>query len=95
MASYQVTYWQEIPSQVDAKASGEKPQKQVLSQRFLELIDLIAQRRKMGATDDYLAGWNKGERLERPGSPAEVAAAVAAEFEARYDEIRAAALART
>ena len=94
MAIYQVTYWQEIPSQVDAKAPGEAPFKQPLSQRFLELIDLIATKRKLGGTDDYLAGWNKGKKTEREGSAADVARAVAEEFEAQYDSIRAQALAQ-
>ena len=94
MAIYQVTYWHEIPSQVDAKAPGEAPFKQPLSQRFLELIDLIATKRKQGGTDDYLAGWNKGKKTEREGSAADVAQAVAQEFEAQYDSIRAQALAQ-
>lgn len=94
MAIYQVTYWHEIPSQVDAKAPGETPARQPLSQRFLELIDLIATKRKLGGTDDYLAGWNKGKKTEREGSAADVAKAVAQEFEAQFDSIRAQALAQ-
>lgn len=94
MANYQVTYWHEIPSQVDAKAPGEPPCRQPLSPRFLELIDLIATKRKLGGTDDYLAGWNKGPKTEREGTAAAVARAVADEFEARYDSIRAQALAQ-
>lgn len=94
MATYQVTYWHEIPSQVDAKAPGESPSKHPLSQRFLELIDLVATKRKLGGTDDYLAGWNKGEKTEREGTAADVARAVAEELEAQYDRIRAQALAQ-
>src|SRR5688500_14445444 len=59
MAMYQVTYWQEIPSQVDAREGG-KAAKQMLSQRFQELIDIIATRRKLGSSDDYISQWNKG-----------------------------------
>ncbi len=95
MATYQVTYWHEIPSQVDAKAQGEKLHKEPLSQRFLELIDLVATKRKLGATDDYIAGWNKGDKVEREGGAADVARAVAAELEARYDSIRAQAIAQS
>ena len=95
MAKYQVTYWQEIPSQVDAKAPGEKPHKEALSQRFMELIDIVATKRKMGSADDYLSGWNKGEKIERSGTAAQVAQAVAAEFEAQYETIRASALAQS
>jgi len=95
MATYQVTYWHEIPSQVDARAPGEAPARQPLSPRFLELIDLIATKRKLGGTDDYLAGWNKGRKTEREGTAAEVAQAVAAEFEAQFESIRAQALAQS
>jgi len=95
MATYQVTFWHEIPSQVDAKAPGEKPHKEPLSQRFLELIDIVATKRKMGEADDYLAGWNKGAKTDRAGTAAEVARAVAAEFEAQYEVIRANALAQS
>ena len=95
MAKYQVTYWQEIPSQVDAKEDGGgKPSKQMLSQRFQELIDIIATRRKLDSSDDYISQWNKGEKQDRPGSAEEVARAVAAEIEAQYAEIRAKALAQ-
>jgi hypothetical protein len=95
MASYQVTYWHEIPSQVDARDPGSKPHKEPLSQRFMELIDIIATKRKLGATDDYIAGWRKGPKLEREGSALEVAKALAAEFEAQFDEIRAQAIAQS
>ena len=91
MATYQVTYWQEIPSQVDAREAG-KLHKQMLSQRFQELIDIVAVKRKLDSSDDYITQWAKGEKLERPGSAEEVVKAVAAELEARYDEIRAKAI---
>ena len=91
MAIYQVTYWQEIPSQVDAREAG-KLHKEVLTQRFQELIDIIAVRRKLDGSDAYINEWNKGKKVERPGSATEVAKAVAAELEAQFDGIRANAL---
>ena len=93
MATFQVLYWQEIPSQVDAR-DGAKQHKETLSQRFQELIDLVATKRGLVESDAYISGWSKGEKTERPGSAIDVAKSVAAEFEQRYDEIRAAALAR-
>ena len=78
MATYQVTYWQEIPSQVDAREPGAKPHKELLSQRFQELIDIAASKRKLGGTDAYIAGWNKGDKTVREGTPEAVAKAVAA-----------------
>lgn len=93
MATYQVLYWQEIPSQVDAR-EGAKAHKEILSQRFQDLIDLVATKRGLVESDSYISGWSKGEKTDRPGSALDVAKGVAAEFEQRYDEIRAAALAR-
>jgi hypothetical protein len=93
MATYQVTYWQEIPSQVDAREAG-KLHKEMLSQRFQELIDIIAVRRKLDASDAYINEWNKGKKIERPGSAQEVGKAIAAELEAQFEEIRANALAQ-
>lgn len=94
MATYQVVYWQEIPSQVDAREAGAR-HKEPLSQRFQELIDIVATKRKLDSADDYIKAWAKGEKSTRPGSAKEVAKAVAAEFEAQFDAIRAKALAQT
>ena len=93
MATFQVLYWQEIPSQVDARDAG-KSHKTMLSQRFQELIDIAATKRNLTESDAYIAGWSKGAKAERAGSAVEVAEAVAAEYEARFDVIRAAALAK-
>jgi hypothetical protein len=95
MATFQVTYWQEIPSQVDAREGRDKPHKEMLGQRFQELIDVVASARKMGDADAYISGWNKGEKEVREGTAAEVAKAVAGELEARFDQIRAQALEKT
>lgn len=94
MATYQIVYWQDIPSQVDAR-DGAKTHKEALSQRFQELIDLVAMKRKVTDSDDYINGWNKGDKTERAGSATEVATAVARELEDRFDEIKASALAQT
>ena len=93
MATYQIVYWQDIPSQVDAR-DGAKSHKEMLSQRFQELIDVVAMKKKITQSDDYINGWSKGEKTERMGTAAEVATAVARELEARFDEIRANALAQ-
>ncbi len=95
MAVYQITYWHEIPSQVDARDPGQPMQKQPLSPRFIELIDMVATKRDLGATDDYIAGWNKGEKVERTGAAKDVVREVAAELEAQYEAIKASALAQS
>lgn len=92
MAKVQILYWQEIPSVVEARGDG-KAHKEQLSQRFQELIDLIAMKRKLAGTDGYLEQWNKGQAVERPGDAREVAMAVAQELESRFEEIRQQALA--
>jgi len=92
MVTYQVLYWQEIPSQVEAR-DGSQMHKEILSQRFQELIDLVATKRGLIESDSYLTGWTKGDKTNRSGSVADVAKSVAAELEQRYEEIRVAALA--
>jgi len=92
MANYTITCWQDIPSMVEAKV-GRKRHKVQLSERFQELIDRVAMRSKLVGTDEYLALWSKGEVQHRDGSPEQVAQEVCAELEARFEEIRAAALA--
>lgn len=95
MAVYQVTYWQEIPSQVDARDPGGKPKKMLLSQRFQELIDIAASKRKLDTSDLYISQWAKGEKIEKAGAAADVAKAVVDEIEGRFDTIRAEALAKS
>lgn len=92
MARILVICWQEIPSSVEVRDAGQTHKIQ-LSQRFMELIDMIAMRRKLSVTDDYLMQWRKEKRPDRAGAGADVARAVADEFEARYEEIRDAAIA--
>ena len=53
VATFQVAYWQEIPSQVDAREGGAG-HKEILSQRFQDLIDIVATARRMNAADDYM-----------------------------------------
>ncbi len=92
MATYRLICWREIPSVVEARADG-KVHKVQLSRRFLELIDLVAMKQGLTQSDAYLDQWNKTAPQERAGAAADVAKAVAAEIEARFDQVRADALA--
>ena len=94
MATYQILYWQEIPSFVEARDDGGVKKIQ-LSDRFQALIDEAAMRRKIAGTDAYLEAWNKGKKQDRDGSADGVATELAADLEARFTEIRDAALAKT
>jgi hypothetical protein len=93
MATYQILYWQDIPSQVDARGDGGA-HKAMLSQRFQELIDIVAMKKNLTGSDDYINAWVKGPKQERAGSAADVAQAVVGELESQFDAIRRAALAQ-
>ena len=93
MAKVTILYWQEIPSVVEARGRSGR-HKIELSRRFQELIDLVAMKKKLAGTDDYLVQWRKGRPEEHDGDPETVAKAVAEEIEARYDAIRAGEIAK-
>ena len=93
MAKVTILYWQEIPSVVEARDRSGR-HKIELSQRFQELIDLVAMKKKLAGTDEYLIQWNKGAPEEREGDPETVATAVAEGIESRYDAIRVEELAK-
>jgi Virulence factor len=87
VAKYQVLYWKDIPSVVEATdASGSA--KVQLSDRFQALIDAVAMRLGMAGTDAYLDQWEHGDEQERGGSAREVADAVVEELEGRFEEFR-------
>ena len=81
MAFYQILYWQNIPSQVKAWDDADET-KLELAPRFMVRIDEAAQSQGLTSTDDYLAQWKWSDEQERPGTTAEVAAAVKNELEA-------------
>ncbi len=64
-----------------------------LSSRFQELIDMLAMRRGLAGTDQYLEEWRRGRPVERQGDAISAATALAEEIEAKFDEIKAAAIA--
>lgn len=92
MARVVVTYWQSIPSMVEAR-DGAAVHKRQLSARFQELIDLVAMRKNLNGSDAYLEQWRRAGAQERAGDVQAAADAVAAEIEASFEEIRAAAIA--
>jgi hypothetical protein len=80
MATYQVLYWQDIPSQVRANDSADEVTLP-LDPRFMERIDRLAVERGLQSTDDYLAQWHWSEDQEREGSAQDVAEAIKREIE--------------
>ena len=93
MAKVTILCWQEIPSVVEARDRSGR-HKIELSQRFQELIDLVAMKKKMAGTDEYLIQWNKGRPEEHDGDAETVVKAVAEDIEARYEAIRKEELAK-
>ena len=87
MAKWTVLCWQEIPSVVEA-TDDDGTHKVQLSERFQELIDMAAMRRKLAGTDAYLMAWEKQPVEERAGTAKDVAEAVAADIEARFESIK-------
>ena len=81
MASYQVLYWQDLPSQVKAWDDFDEVNLE-LPPRFAARIDQAAQAQGLTSTDDYLAQWRWSDAAEREGSPAEVADALRRELDA-------------
>lgn len=87
MATYQVLYWHDIPSQVRARGDGRERASAALSQRFQEAIDNAAMAAGVVGSDEYTDAFHWSDPIERDGSAADVAAAVAAELEAQHERI--------
>ena len=94
MTKLTVLCWQEIPSVVEAK-SPSGTHKIQLSQQFQELIDLIAMKRGLAGTDDYLLHWRKEGHPESDAEPQAAAEQLAQEIEDKYEQIKTEALANS
>lgn len=88
MAEYQITYWRDFPSLVTAREGRRNTAKVELPQHFQDAIDRAAMVMGLTGTDAYLDQWRRDGWQERPGTPEEVAQAVAAEVEAAYPPTR-------
>jgi hypothetical protein len=82
MANYKVLYWQEIPTQIKAEDDMDDVTV-MLDDKFMQQVDILAARRGLQSSDDYLAQWKWTEEEEREGSAQDVADAVKAELEAK------------
>lgn len=77
-------YWRDLPSMVAAR-EGEATTKASLPPRFMEAIDEAAMRLGADASDDYLAGWRRGDWTPAKGSVEAVVERVVRELEASWD----------
>jgi len=93
MAKVTILYWDNIPSLVEARDS-QGVHKQELDQKFQQLIDLVAMKKKLYGSDEYLMQWRKCRPYEVEGSAEQAAASVKEEIEAKYDEISKTELAK-
>ena len=86
--------WQEIPSVVEAKDGSDK-HKIELSLKFQELIDLIAMKRGLDGSDDYLMQWSKEKYPDSELNAQSAAEELAAKIEKNYEQIKADAIANS
>ena len=86
MATYQILYWHDIPTQVRVRDAGGRVSAQ-LPERFQEAIDQAAMVAGMIGSDEYTAAFRWGEQQERAGAAREVADAVVAELDAQHPTI--------
>jgi hypothetical protein len=82
MATYKILFWQEIPTQIKAEDDVDEVT-MMLDDKFMLQVDILAAKRGLQSTDDYLAQWSWSEEREREGSAREVAEALKAELDAK------------
>jgi hypothetical protein len=88
MATYRILSWRGIPAQLKVADDGGRPTSVALPEWFVQEIDRVAMREGIVGSDEYLELWEWGEQLERPGSAADVAAALVDEIEAEWEPAR-------
>ena len=84
MADLTVLYWRDMPSQVIARA-GRKTAKRELPKRFMEAIDAAAMRAGATGTDEYLAGWRRGDPTPCADDLDQAVADAMADLDRAYD----------
>jgi len=72
MARFQILYWQDVPSVLQAFADDGSSVKRQLPDWFQQEIDRQAMEQGLVGSDAYLEQWHWGEVDERPGTPDEV-----------------------
>ncbi len=87
MATYQILYWHDIPSQVRVRGEGRERVSMMLSSRFQEAIDNAAMYAGLIGSDDYTNAFQWSEPQPREGNPQDIVNAVVAELEAQYEQI--------
>ena len=91
MTKLSILYWQEIPTVVEGK-DKEGVHKVELSKRFSELVDMVAVRKGLVGTDEYLDNWKKRRQPSSDKSAKQGVDDLVEDFEKRFDEIKNRAL---
>ena len=86
-----IVSWQDIPTVIEARDSNGI-EKVELSRRFSELIDLIAMKKGIVGTDDYLRDWKKKKLSSTNKTAKDVVLEMSEYFEGKYEDIKANAL---
>jgi 5-methyltetrahydrofolate--homocysteine methyltransferase len=84
-STVKILYWQEVPSQIRVEDDAGNEVSVELPSKFAHRIDAMAQKRGITGADAYAAEFKWGDEEERDGSAHDVAAAVAADLEAKAD----------
>ena len=91
MTKLSILYWQDIPTVIEARDT-KGIEKVELSKRFIELVDIIAMKKGLAGTDDYLHYWQKKRLPNTSKSAKEIVVEIVKGFEGKYEEIRSKAL---
>ena len=91
MTKLSILYWQDIPTVVEGK-DKEGIKKVELSKRFSELVDMVAMRKGLVGTDEYLDNWKKRRQSSSDKSAKQGVNDLVKDFEKRFDEIKTRAL---
>jgi hypothetical protein len=86
MTRYRILYWKHIPQSIIVEGEGRTVKKQ-LSPRIQNAIDAYAMAAGLTSIGEYSREFKRGEWIERPGAPEEVAEAVLAELETEFAKI--------
>ncbi len=82
-----VLFWQDIPTVIEARDSTGI-EKVELSKRFSELVDLIAMKKGLIGTDDYLKNWKKNKFPNSTKTAKQTVLEMSKYYESKYEDIK-------
>ena len=82
-----VLFWQDIPTVIEARDSTGI-EKVELTKRFAELVDLIAMKKGLIGTDDYLQNWKKKKFPNSTKTAKQTVLEMSKYYESKYEDIK-------